>query len=557
MKRAPRISLCMIVKDEEATLERCLRSASSYVDEIVIADTGSSDRSVEIARSFGAHVVSEPWADDFAKARNRTIAESTGDFMLFLDADETLTPEAGVEIRSLAADRSVLGVYFPLRDFGDDRVTVTQMFRAVRRMPNVRWEYRIHEQILPSVLPHLRAGRFRLAWAKNELHHDGYKAEVLEKKGKNQRNLRLYEAQVLESPDDPYLLYKFGDFLRRFPGEEVRSEGLLNRALEAVRKIDARTRKELTYGGELCALIGLAEMSRGATATALAILEFGRKECRNSANLDYVLGLAQLSGGVPELAEDSFRRCHAAHGKPDVVPAQPQITGISARLGLIRALHRQRRDREAADEAWELLTSHPENLECLNNWIDSELTTHDYSRAIQRLIQRVQAYPLCGATWLHGGQILFRLRLLAKAAPWLLRAAELLDPESAAVAWRVAGEAFLGLGHNGRAREAFQSNGADVRCQAGLHVLDCIEGNQKGLASTQDTFILAEAGRILENLRSLGCTDLVARYDAAQSAGIAAFPPLKLVDQGLGRGRSDLEEQQSVAEVLPSHELLR
>src|SRR6185369_12826459 len=82
-----RVSLCMIVKNEEANLPPCLSSAADLVDEIIIADTGSTDRTREIAASFGARVVEFPWVDSFAAARNESVRHATGDWIFWLDAD--------------------------------------------------------------------------------------------------------------------------------------------------------------------------------------------------------------------------------------------------------------------------------------------------------------------------------------------------------------------------------------------------------------------------------------------------------------------------------------
>ena len=87
-----RISLCLIARDEERFLPGCLASVSGVVDEIVLADTGSTDRTVEIARAAGATVVHHAWDEDFSAARNAALAAATGDWILLLDADERLAP---------------------------------------------------------------------------------------------------------------------------------------------------------------------------------------------------------------------------------------------------------------------------------------------------------------------------------------------------------------------------------------------------------------------------------------------------------------------------------
>lgn len=88
------LSLCMIVRNEEQNLSECLDSVKNVVDEIIVIDTGSTDETVGIAESYGAQVEHFPWCDDFSKARNESIKYASGDWILWLDADERLLPES-------------------------------------------------------------------------------------------------------------------------------------------------------------------------------------------------------------------------------------------------------------------------------------------------------------------------------------------------------------------------------------------------------------------------------------------------------------------------------
>src|SRR5580692_6797465 len=97
------ISLCMIVKNEERVLARCLHSAASLAGEIIVVDTGSTDATLEIAARYGAKVISFDFTrPDFAAARNQALAHASGRWILTLDADETLEPESVPLIRDLA-----------------------------------------------------------------------------------------------------------------------------------------------------------------------------------------------------------------------------------------------------------------------------------------------------------------------------------------------------------------------------------------------------------------------------------------------------------------------
>src|SRR4030066_1633675 len=86
----PTISVCMIVKNEEKFLAQCLKSVKDATDEIIIVDTGSADKTVEIAQSFGAKVYHHPWRNSFSEARNHSISYAVCDWILQIDADESL-----------------------------------------------------------------------------------------------------------------------------------------------------------------------------------------------------------------------------------------------------------------------------------------------------------------------------------------------------------------------------------------------------------------------------------------------------------------------------------
>jgi len=103
------ISLCMIVRDEEEHLEKCLESVNDAVDEIIVVDTGSRDKTVSIARSFGAGIFFHEWENDFSVPRNISLEHATGDWILILDADEVLEAQSKTKIIEAARKEEILG----------------------------------------------------------------------------------------------------------------------------------------------------------------------------------------------------------------------------------------------------------------------------------------------------------------------------------------------------------------------------------------------------------------------------------------------------------------
>jgi glycosyltransferase involved in cell wall biosynthesis len=148
------VSLCLIVKDEEPNLDACLASVDGLFDEIVVVDTGSTDRTKEIARRHGAKVFDFPWVDSFAAARNASLEHATSQWIFWLDADDRLDAENRQTFRALLATLGDENAAYALKcrclpDPTTGAVTVVDHVRLFRNRPDVRWRYRVHEQILP------------------------------------------------------------------------------------------------------------------------------------------------------------------------------------------------------------------------------------------------------------------------------------------------------------------------------------------------------------------------------------------------------------------------
>ncbi|XOI99301.1 glycosyltransferase [Paenibacillus polymyxa] len=221
--RAERISLCMIVKDEEELLPHCLASVQGAVDEIIVVDTGSSDRSAEIAQQYGAVVVGFEWCEDFAAARNAGLERASGDWILFLDADEALDRAAREQIRSWTAVSGCDGLFLNIHNYtgtGQQGVTVNPVLRLFRNAPEHRFEGRIHEQIAAAICRRNSEAAFHVT--DMVIHHYGYQTAIVERKDKVNRNVRLLQQAVEEEPDQPFHHYNLGvEYLRVGEAEQA------------------------------------------------------------------------------------------------------------------------------------------------------------------------------------------------------------------------------------------------------------------------------------------------------------------------------------------------
>lgn len=205
------ISLCMIVRDEERFLAQCLRSAVDVVDEIIVVDTGSTDRTVEIARSFGASVLHRAWRDDFSWARNASIEGATKRWIFFLDADEELlatSKPAFGRIRNAPAFQT--GIWVRCRNLSDDYVGTGEMSHALIRLfpnnPDIRFKGLIHE--FPTIGG--RPSGLDARIAPIEILHHGYVKEVVRGRDKAARNLAIIKSACEREPNEGYHHFNLG-----------------------------------------------------------------------------------------------------------------------------------------------------------------------------------------------------------------------------------------------------------------------------------------------------------------------------------------------------------
>ncbi|MBD3920674.1 glycosyltransferase [Paenibacillus sp. PR3] len=210
----PGVSLCMIVRNEEAFIEACLRSSQPYVTEMIVCDTGSTDRTVTIAQSLGARVVYWEWTDDFAAARNYSISLASQPWILVLDADERLEPMAVEEWRTLLGAEGHWGYYVRLisrlgpTDAEQEGAAVTDaVCRLFRNDARIRFAGIIHEECATAVAAlHGQP----IAISSLVIRHEGYRSDVVAMRRKGERNASLLTRALAASPDDPLLRYAAG-----------------------------------------------------------------------------------------------------------------------------------------------------------------------------------------------------------------------------------------------------------------------------------------------------------------------------------------------------------
>lgn len=209
-----RLSLCMIVRDNEQTIGPCLESIRPWVDEMIVVDTGSTDATPQICEQLGARVFRWAWQDDFAAARNESLRHASGDWIFWMDSDDTIPEQCGRDLRSLADGQhpdQVLGyvmqVHCPGPESQNGRdVTVVDHVKLFRNRPDLRFEHRIHEQILPAIR---RAGG-DAEFTNIHVVHSGADHTAEGRDRKLERDFKLLQLDLAERPDHPFVLFNLG-----------------------------------------------------------------------------------------------------------------------------------------------------------------------------------------------------------------------------------------------------------------------------------------------------------------------------------------------------------
>jgi len=299
--RQPTLSLCMIVKNEERVLGDCLASIRPYVDEMIVVDTGSTDRTVAIAEEHGAKVFHFPWTESFSEARNESIAHATGDFILWMDADDTIPPECGEQLRNtiLLTEDKVTGLMMQVRippAPGESGLTVVDHVKIFRNGLGLKFTGRIHEQLLEGI--YQADGEV----CRTDLYvvHSGYDYSVEGQKGKRVRDLRLLELDLSERPDHPFVLFNIGMtafHMKEFP----KAKETLERCLKMSGPNESILRK-------VYAMLGGSELELGNLQYARERIEQGLKIYPRDPELLFRAGIIYHECGELPLAEQSYLR---------------------------------------------------------------------------------------------------------------------------------------------------------------------------------------------------------------------------------------------------------
>jgi tetratricopeptide (TPR) repeat protein len=335
----------MIVRDESDMLPNFLAHVQGLYDELCVVDTGSTDDTVALLRQAGAKVHEMPWQNDFSLARNACLQHATGDWVIWLDADELADPELCRSARQTLQDPGVGAASISVRNaLANGHFAMTYLVRMFRRDASIRFAHAIHENVTDSLLPYLRDHGLSIAPLQGHVEHLGYVRERAESRDKKARDCTLLQAMVDADPSDLYSWYKLMEQARFWDDSQLLQE-CAPQALAAVQQADAAVLKQLHYAGELITLL-TAGLYPEAHKPALSFLYpdapeeafnfLTSWESRVAPSASYFLRRAELheliGGDHLMLAAQDFDRCLGLR----LTTPNTQLAGVRPLLGLAR-----------------------------------------------------------------------------------------------------------------------------------------------------------------------------------------------------------------------------
>jgi tetratricopeptide (TPR) repeat protein len=356
MAAYPTLSLCMIARNEESFIAQCIRSVLPIISETILVDTGSTDKTREIAASLGANVLSFTWCDDFAAPRNLSLEHATGDWILVLDADEVISSRDLETIQKLTrnphtcyeltqrhySNDARLSGYLPCtgenpeweRHYGG--FFESSLCRLFPNHRGISYRGKVHELVEHSVreIPGLT-----LASSGVRIHHYGHTPEVRQKKNKGALYTPLGTAKLKDSPEHWQAWYELG--------VEHNNNGKLAESAAALEKSIALNPRYLPTWVNLGYVLMELKQYERAEKILLAALEMDKKNEEAWCNL----GVVYLRADIAKNAESCFR--NALSLKPSY---------INARNNLGKSLVRQNRFAEAALHYQKSLDLNPKNV---------------------------------------------------------------------------------------------------------------------------------------------------------------------------------------------------
>ena len=392
VKSAPKLSLCMIARDEEKIIAECLSSARPFFDEIVLVDTGSKDGTKKVSKQFVDKLVDFKWVDDFSAARNESLKHATGDWIIWLDADDILPEESGRAIRNAigSAPPNIMAFIVPVRfpDGSPSGGTVVDHVKVIRNVPGICFEGRIHEQILPSI----RQLGGEIARIDAVVMHANYDYTKAGQNKKRKRDKKLLELDLQERPDHPFVLFNMG-MTDHYNGDHESALQWLERCIEVAQPEESHVRKAYSLQAGSLNHLGRKEEALQATTNALSLFPADPELLFQHARLQDELG-------DPHSAIETYKQVLQANPSNHFSSFDHAILGYKTYHN-IAGLYAKARDYGRAKEFWlRAIDSAPTFMESLVDLFNNAVEVRDDATA-KWVIEHIQENHLGREVWKH------------------------------------------------------------------------------------------------------------------------------------------------------------
>lgn len=526
LRSTNRLSVCLITKNEELFLPRCLKSVQGLAAQVVVVDTGSTDRTVEIAQAYGAEVHRFDWCDDFSAARNAGLEHATGDWILVLDADEELPVASHDKLRAAMTEASVMAWRLPIVDAGREEEGCHYVPRLFRNAPGLFFAGRIHEHAFGSVEAMRKEWGLENRLGTAMILHHGYTRQITLDRQKIARNLRLLELALEVMPGDPNLLMSHGLELVRSGniGAGLDQYFAAYRALlrHPVREIPPELRETLLT--QLCThLIGTKQYGEVIRILSGPLAKVGGL----SASLHFLAGLAHVQMGHFSDAAAHMRDCLGKRHLPTLTPINKDIRTGAPHHCLAISLAKMNLPAEADKAFQDGLKEDPKLRQLRFDYARFHGVQKRPVEALRMLHEMVIEEAQDPAAWELGGQIaLSDLQFLEFAGNWTSEALHLFPKNPTIIAQRA--EALLLAGDVEGSLTLWRQNASPAHPRARAAEILCeslsgqIAARVKGTAEE-----LQVSQSLLEWYRKLlevGAHELVSRINSALPKLAEALP---------------------------------
>lgn len=291
------LSVCIIARNEEKHIAECLKRLVPYDVEIVVVDTGSTDRTVALARQYTEHIYSFPWCDDFSAAKNYAIGKAANDLILSLDCDEYLEKlDTGALFQRMAADPHAAGQILLQNRYTQNGIPCLERVWVTRLADRRYYQFTgaVHEQLEPL------QGDKLVFKAPVEVLHVGYDVSDSEMEAKARRNIALLEKEIETTDSDPYLYYQLGQSYRRLKQYE--------KALSCFDMgLSMDVDPSLSYVQTMVESYGYTLLDLKRNQEALNLLGIYDDFCRR-ADFPFLIGLIYMNNGLFQQAVSEFQK---------------------------------------------------------------------------------------------------------------------------------------------------------------------------------------------------------------------------------------------------------